>query len=1088
MTQELAMKISLLRSLLASALSVAAVPAPAEDINLFNTSYSTASAPNVLIFLDNTSNWSANNQAWSKTSVTAKCNGDETCLGYVTDIFGGNSSLTQGQVEVAALKLVLNNLVCQAAQPISVKVGLMLITPNKGTYRQDGGTDNSGVSGIIRKAVLPLVKGGSTCTSLLGDLDTLFSNITGPTFKAASNANYGGPMFEAFKYYGGYTSPAHATDNVAGSPTGHTYYGNSTFVTPSSNSSIVDPAAFTDTNKTVYQSPNTSGSESLCGAKNYILLVGNTWPNKDDSGTPYDPSNLGYGYSSSAFCCVNANGGPRVGDVWAKFLSNTDVSGTSGQQAVYTHTINVYNASADAQQTSLLKSMATNGKGSYFEVGGDLGTLIDSFTSFFQSISATNTAFSSAALPVSVNTQGTYLNNVYIGMFRPSGTARWPGNLKQYKMAFATDTSGQTSILKLMAAGDVANVIADVVAIDSTTGFMKSTVRSNWTPTSADTYWEGMVWPDGMVNQNPVSNFPDGNVVEKGAQGYKLRGSKTATSIARNMKTCDASCGSTLVTFDQNIATSIVNKTALGDSAMSDAQRTALISWERGLNNNGDETFVAATAMRPSAHGDVLHSRPVAVNFGGDKNTSTVASEKPKVVVFYGGNDGLLHAINGNREDGLSIGSAAPGEELWAFVAPEFYGSITNIRGNSPLTFNPPNPTDKPYGVDGPVTAYKYSSTQTWVYAAMRRGGEALYAFNFDVGDSGNPTLKWKIRSADTGFSGLGQTWSSPVVLKAAGYGSGSTPMLFMGGGYHVCEDADPNGCATATGYKGNHIYVLDAETGARLKTLDTDRGVVGDVTVVPDANGLATRAYAADLGGNVYRISTAGDPSTWTITKIAALGGSGSSARKFMFGPDVVLDSGTYYVLVGSGDREKPLTAYTNANGVGNYFFMLKDNATTGITTAVGLSDLTPITSSGTPSQTTLDASQGWYLGLSSGEQVVTSAITLFGVVTFSTHTPPVFDNTTCTSDLGTTRVYNIGYIDAGSKNGTSVRYETVTGGGLPPSPVAGMVTLDNDQTVAFVIGGSSESSLEVKLGGTAPSSSSITFPKSRVYWFIER
>ena len=49
-----------------------------------------------------------------------------------------------------------------------------------------------------------------------------------------------------------------------------------------------------------------------------------------------------------------------------------------------------------------------------------------------------NTVFASASLPVSANTQGTYLNQVYIGMFRPDGNAlpRWVGNLKQYQFVY----------------------------------------------------------------------------------------------------------------------------------------------------------------------------------------------------------------------------------------------------------------------------------------------------------------------------------------------------------------------------------------------------------------------------------------------------------------------------------------------------------------------------------------------------------------------------------------------------------------------------------------------------------------------------
>ena len=65
-------------------------------------------------------------------------------------------------------------------------------------------------------------------------------------------------------------------------------------------------------------------------------------------------------------------------------------------------------------------------------------------------------------------------------------------------------------------------------------------------------------------------------------------------------------------------------------------------------------------------------------------------------------------------------------------------------------------------------------------------------------------------------------------------------------------------------------------------------------------------------------------------MTKLASLGcdttASCTNNRKFMFAPDVVADAGGYLVLMGSGDREKPLLSYTGAASVSNHFFMVKD------------------------------------------------------------------------------------------------------------------------------------------------------------------
>jgi type IV pilus assembly protein PilY1 len=277
---------------------------------------------------------------------------------------------------------------------------------------------------------------------------------------------------------------------------------------------------------------------------------------------------------------------------------------------------------------------------------------------------------------------------------------------------------------------------------------------------------------------------------------------------------------------------------------------------------------------------------------------------------------------------------------------------------------------------------------------------------------------------------------------------------------------------------------------------------------------GLAKWAYAADLGGNVYRIGSgvgtnaefgATAPSSWTMTKIASLGcdTAGCTAnRKFMMPLDVVIDlDGNYHILVGSGDREKPLRGFTSALGVENYMFKIVDRPEQAdwLTTdmfgcsgaicddallTIGKDD--PVSGATDPDpQDILDHPKGWRLELRDGEQVVTGAITVFGTVTFSTHEPANPTPGSCASNLGTARVYNIDYTNAAARNGTVFRNETIVGGGLPPSPVAGKVKLDDGTVVPFLIGGSGESPLE----GSEPVPSGIANqPKNLQYWYIHK
>ncbi len=658
----------------------------------------------------------------------------------------------------------------------------------------------------------------------------------------------------------------------------------------------------------------------------------------------------------------------------------------------------------------------------------------------FSEIQAVNSVFASVSLPVSVNTEGTYLNQVYIGMFRPDQKAlpRWSGNLKQYKLGIVSD-----QLRTLDADGNG--------AINSSTGFITECARSFWTPTVADAYWafrpQGGCTMAGTNYDN--SNYPDGKIVEKGAQAYVLRSDRRERSVpvpvcsraARPLARCSLSARPTS------------SKAALGDAAMTDATHSLIINWQKGIDNL-DENINAVTAeMRSSAHGDVVHSRPVALNFGTDADA--------QVVVFYGGNDGVLRAINGNRAgafDGVN-----PGKEIWSFVPPEFYGSIKRLRDNNVTISFKGNDSRRPRAA---AEALRHGRPDHGLREelplrrhAPRWAGPVCLQHQQYRGYAGAqpaiapeaPRLLWKVgcpnnlayqtepttggfarRQLHGGFEDMGQTWSSARPFKSEGYVIPATPtpkpMLIVGGGYDTCEDLDPVSADCKANGKGHRIYVLDAAAGTILKEFTTDRGVVGDVFVINDTvSGFAKWAYAADLGGNIYRISGDSanepigdsDPSDWTITKVAAVGcatpADCADNRKFLFMPDIVEKNGTYYLMVGSGDREKPLGPdedgnpyWPSAYGTDNYFFMVMDkpmdpdwleSEDTNCSTEVICLDSLLAIGAEDPDPTLLEEKKGWYLELNEHEQVVTSGITIFGTTTFSTHTPFVPVEGQCTA-----------------------------------------------------------------------------------------
>jgi type IV pilus assembly protein PilY1 len=1045
----------------ASCCALWSAPASADDIDIYGVSASPDAMPNILFFMDNTSNWSASNQAWSASSMYAVCltkpvSTQLACKNSIETIFyagipgtgsgakkrpweGGFSAnaddvkLKQGQVELRSLRLVLNEFVCSGANTdLKVKVGVMFFN-DQGSVRSNGDRP-----GYIRQAVRPLTGTattvGSTCKTLIDDLTLIDANITNPEFKGPSNADYGSALFEAFKYFGGYTNPALVSSSTPGSPTGSQAYGAARF---SNTTSLEDVGAFTNGSKTHYSSPY--GNDGECG-RSYVVLVGNTYPNSEPSAGPARFQGLGYTPPT-----ITADPS-RYADEWSQFLANTDVSPLAGVQRVFTYAINVYKDQPSASQRTLLQSMADKGgigRAGYLEVGGDLTAMINGFRDIITSVSATNSVFTATTLPVSTTTQGSYLNQLFIGMFRPDGDAkpRWVGNVKQYKLGMLDNGDVQ-----------VVDARSRPAVMNGGSGFFDPLSESFWSASS--------IFFTNAPSGTPlsISDLPDGQIVEKGGVAQTLRTRYMTGAGARKVYTLPV--------------TPPARGTPLSATPFSTANPalTAFtadeIAWVRGENNvatgagaeffgmyraaNGEPTVATA---RPSIHGDILHSRPVAVNYG-----------SAGVVVFYGANDGFLRAVNGNQT------GAGAGEELWSFVAPEHYTMLKRQRDDTPELYLPSTDSTggpaaqlsgsskKDYAMDGPMGLFaRYGSdgnlSEGMVYAAMRRGGTSVYAF--DVSTVTAPKFAWKITNSPE-FDKLAQTWSMP---KAVIFPKTDTnpiyedPMVIMGGGYDPGEDTNSSTDV------GNRIYVINGRTGAKIHELTTDFSVPGDVTVVDtNADGVFDRGYVADVRGNVWRINmsdSAGNlrsPTAWTIKKIASLGG------KVFHAPDVVVTRNYIAVLVGTGDREKPLMVSTNDS-----FFMIKD---TKLSEAdrVGFIEKDDMTVVARVDESNGDAAgfsyvaasvndaEGCYIELSTqGEKVVNTPFTIAGATYFGTNRPtPALGS--CTGSRGQARTYQFPLFCG------VPRTVILAGGGMPPSPVGGLVSISvNGRTrlVPFLIGG---------------------------------
>ncbi|MFD2270054.1 hypothetical protein ACFS07_00235 [Undibacterium arcticum] len=153
---------------------------------------------------------------------------------------------------------------------------------------------------------------------------------------------------------------------------------------------------------------------------------------------------------------------------------------------------------------------------------------------------------------------------------------------------------------------------------------------------------------------------------------------------------------------------------------------------------------------------------------------------------------------------------------------------------------------------------------------------------------------------------------------------------------------------------------------------------------------------------------------------------------------------------MIGSGDREHPLysSSANSAYMVQNRFYMLKDMKTgkdgSGQTTVTDV-DLFDATSTNYVDDVT---KRGFFTSTSSqGKKAVNAPLTLSGITSFGTNQPNLPSTTSCTSDLGVARGYSVSLF-SGEHAAT-----VLDGGGLPPSPVAGVVTVDGKKSINFAL-----------------------------------
>ena len=764
-------------------------------------------------------------------------------------------------------------------------------------------------------------------------------------------------------------------------------------------------------------------AETLWEARRYLGGQGVDYGDNDPSASPARDTSaeLGSSYISplryscqKAFVIImtdgdptvdsNANGNiaalPGIGTVSGSYLdelagwmNNNDINGTlDGNQTVVTFTIS-FGTGISAAGKSLLQSTANKGGGT-FKTAETADELTTALQSAIVEISATTSSFVAPALSVNAFNRLFNRDDVYFAMFRPSDTVAWDGNVKKFKLDNAGDVVDSTGAL----------------AIDITTQRIKDGAQSYWS-TTAD---GGTVTAGGVGAKLPA---PAARVL------YTYQGSYTGLSATTpaNLTKIAATAGNSFY----DAVTANPGLVGLPPTATA-TEVTQLVEWMLGADSY-DRDADATTTTRWAA-GDPLHSRPVAITYGGSDTA-------PVIKLFVATNDGVLHMFND-----------ATGEEEWAFVPQE----AAVLSRQYELSQDAPGTHE--HLLDGTPTFWLQDANQNgviepgqdkiYMFIGQRRGGRNLYAFDVtpttvlsDPLATGGivPKLIWVKRGGvDTDVLSLGQTWSKPQVARiryactaatcVAGDSESKMALIFAGG-YDPNQDTAV--FPASSDAMGAAIYILDPLTGERLwwASGGADSAGVSPTLTIPgmvfsipadlaladtNSDGAIDRVFVGDIVGQLWRIDLSPtikkDTNAGSVGyKLADLGcTAGTRAdctgtppqdrRRFHYPPEFVQVSDSNFsvtaaydlLLIGSGDREDPLDRLTTSTSpigpVHNRLYAIRDyniavGPPTTVPSAIGHGDLHDATANLLQDKTAagyagaladIRAKKGWFVDLS--------------------------------------------------------------------------------------------------------------------------
>jgi type IV pilus assembly protein PilY1 len=325
------------------------------------------------------------------------------------------------------------------------------------------------------------------------------------------------------------------------------------------------------------------------------------------------------------------------------------------------------------------------------------------------SIISRTSSFTAPVVPVTRTTSG---NKIYMAFFKPLDSNFWEGNVTKFGLNEDNQIIG-----------------SDLNPATWPNGAMRD---------DAKPYWSTIDWAD-ISKSNGIQN--------SNRKIYTYLGAADNLTDSNNRFAADN---------DNLTAIMLGYPTDITVNGNPVSGKEKVINYIRGADVLDEDADGDVYENRPFITGDVLHSEPLVFTY-------QYADDSAKTLVFFGANDGMLHAVLDDIDPDVNASGDETnyGTEAWAFIPPDQLNRLKYIlEGTSHRDYVDSSPKIYFHDVDEDGRVDTGDGDKVILVCGLRKGGSSYFAL--DVTDPDIPKYLWRIgksNDAETGTVELGSVF-----------------------------------------------------------------------------------------------------------------------------------------------------------------------------------------------------------------------------------------------------------------------------------------------------------------------------------------